>query len=196
MLLLASIVVIGLLLGWGLGGRIRHLGELEVRLWWLIPLALVLQVISIPRASAGPGRYAPFAVLLLSFVLIGVVMAANWQLRGFPTILLGVVLNLIPIALNQGMPVSGAAVIESGGSIDAVPRDLGQKHHLQRPEDRLTVLADVIAVRKPFHAVVSVGDLVMWLGAGVFVTAAMLGAHRPGRHRSPAPPREGRSAKK
>jgi hypothetical protein len=193
-LLLASIVVIGLLLGWGLGGRIRALGELEVRLWWLIPLALVMQVVSIPGAAEGPGRYAPFAVLILSFVLIGVVMAANFELRGFPTILLGVLLNLVPIALNQGMPVSGPAVLEAGGSLEAVPRQLGEKHHLQRPEDRLTVLADVIPVREPFNAVVSAGDLVMWVGAGWFVTAAMLGNHRR-RRLNPAPPREDRSAR-
>jgi hypothetical protein len=109
---------------------------------------------------------------------------------------LGVILNLVPIALNQGMPVSGAAVIESGGTIEAVPQELGEKHHLQRPEDRLTVLADVIPVREPFRAVVSVGDLVMWVGAGVFVTAAMLGAHRRERLPSPAPRREGRSARR
>ena len=186
-LLLASIVVIGLLLGWGLGGRIRNLAELEVRLWWVVPLALLMQAISIPRAAEGPGRYAPFAVLLLSFTLVGVVMALNWELRGFPTILLGVVLNLIPIAINQGMPVSGPAVIASGGSIEAVPRELGEKHHLLRPEDRLTALADVVAVRPPFRAVVSAGDLVMWVGAGWFLTAAMLGSPRRGRRPHPVP---------
>jgi hypothetical protein len=194
-LLLGSIVVIGLLLGWGFGGRIRNLAELEVRLWWLVPIALVMQVISIPRTGEGPGRYAPFAVLLLSFVLIGVVMAANWSLRGFPTILLGVILNVIPIAINQGMPVSGAAVVESGGSLEAVPRELGEKHHLLRPEDRLTALADVIAVRPPFQAVVSAGDLVMWVGAGWFLTAAMLGRPRRERRPSPAPRRTARSSR-
>ena len=185
MLLLASIVVIGLLLGWGLGGRIRNLAELEVRLWWLVPLALAMQSVSIPRAAQGPGRYAPFAVLLFSFALIGLVMGLNSGLRGFPTILLGVILNVIPIAINQGMPVSGPAVIASGGSIEAVPRELGDKHHLLRPEDRLTALADVIAVRPPFQAVVSAGDLVMWVGAAWFLTAAMLG--RPRRERPPHP---------
>ena len=196
MLLLASIVVIGLLLGWGLGGRIRNLAQLEVRLWWLVSIAFVMQVISVPRAAEGPGRYAPFAVLLLSFVLIGGVMALNWRLTGFPTILLGVILNLIPIAINQGMPVSGPAVIESGGSVEAVPRELGEKHHLLRPEDRLTELADVIAVRPPFQAVVSVGDLVMWVGAAWFLTAAMLGRQRRGPRPSPAPSRAARSSRK
>ncbi len=194
-LLLASIVVIGLLLGWGLGGRIRNLAELEVRLWWLIPAALLLQVVTIPRAGQGPGRYAPFAVLLLSFVLIGLVMTLNWRLRGFPTILLGVILNVIPIAINQGMPVSGPAILEVGGSLSAIPHELGEKHHLLRPEDRLTALADVIAVRRPFQAVVSAGDLVMWVGAGLFLTAAMLGSPRRARRQSPAPRLEDRSAR-
>lgn len=175
MLLLASILAIGLLLGWGLGGGVRNLARLEVRLWWLIPIALVVQLISIPRAEAGPGRYLPFAILLASFLLIGAAMLLNWRLRGFPVILLGVLLNLVPIAVNQGMPVSGSAVIEAGGSLSDVPRELGAKHHLKRPEDQVTFLADVIAVRSPFRAVVSIGDLVMWAGAGWFVTAAMLG---------------------
>ena len=196
MLLLASILVIGMLLGWGLGGGIRNLGKLEVRMWWLIPLALVVQLIPIPRAETGPGRYMPFVVLLVSFLLIGAAVWLNRRLRGFPVILLGVLLNVVPIAVNQGMPVSGSAVIEAGGSLADVPRELGAKHHLKRPEDRVTFLADVIPVRGPFRAVVSIGDLVMWAGAGWFVTAAMLGV--PVREPRPArvPRRMLRSSRK
>ena len=168
----------GLLLGWGLGGGIRNLGGLEVRLWWLIPLALVLQIIPLPHPDSGPLRYLPFVLLLVSFLLIGAAMILNLGLRGFPAILLGVVLNLVPIVVNQGMPVSGSAVVEAGGALADVPRELGGKHHLKRPEDQVTFLADTIAVRSPFRAVVSVGDLVMWLGAGWFVTWAMLGDPR------------------
>lgn len=195
MLLLASILAIGLLLGWGLGGGIRNLAQLEVRMWWLIPVALAVQVVPIPSAESGPLRYLPFVTLLLSFVLIGAVVVMNWNLRGFPVILLGVILNLIPIVVNQGMPVSGAAVVESGGSLADVPRELGAKHHLETSRDKLTFLADVIAVRTPFRAVVSVGDLVMWAGAGWFVTAAMLGVPRREQRPARRPVRRLRSAK-
>lgn len=195
MLLLASILVIGLLLGWGLGGSIRELGNLNVRLWWLIPVGLALQVVPIPQSPDGPGLYLPFVTLLVSFVLVGGVVALNWRLRGFVAVLVGVVLNLIPIAVNQGMPVSAQAVVASGGNVADVPTGIGSKHHLQRPGDDVTFLADVIAIRRPFRAVVSVGDLVMWAGAGWFVTFAMLGA--PRREPRPArPPRRAtRSAK-
>lgn len=195
MLLLGSILAIGLLLGLGLGGSIRELGKLDVHLWWLIPLGLALQIVPIPQGPEGPGHYIPFVALLLSFLLVGAVVALNWRLRGFPAILLGVLLNVIPIVVNQGMPVSGQAVIEAGGSVADVPRALGNKHHLLTPDDEVTFLADVIAIRSPFQAVVSAGDLVMWAGAGWFLTFAMLGA--PRREASPArPPRRGiRSAK-
>lgn len=190
MLLLASILAIGLLLGWGLGGGIRNLAKLDVKLWWLIPVALALQLAPVPEAETGPGRYLPFVVLLVSFMLIGGVVILNWRLRGFPAIFIGVLLNLVPIVANQGMPVSGAAVVEAGGSLADVPRGTGAKHHLEQPDDVLTFLADVIAVRTPFRAVVSVGDLVMWLGAGWFLTFAMLGF--PERDSRPARPPRGR----
>jgi hypothetical protein len=194
-LLLASILGIGLLLGWGLSGSIRHLGNLEVRLWWVIPLGLALQLIPIPQAADGPGRYLPFVTLLLSFLLVGAAVLSNWRLRGFPAVLLGVLLNLIPITVNQGMPVSARAVVQSGGSVADVPRELGAKHHLERPEDAVTFLADVIAIRRPFRAVVSVGDLVMWLGAGWFLTFAMLGSPRRESRPDRVPRQAYRSAK-
>jgi uncharacterized protein DUF5317 len=173
-LLLACILLVALLMGWGLGGALRNLAHLQVGLWWIYPVALALQIIPVPHSESGTGRYLPFAVLLFSYLALIGVTAVNWRLRGFAAILLGLVLNLVPIAVNRGMPVSGRAVQEAGGSIRDVPRGEGQKHHLETPEDQVTFLADVLPVRAPFRQVVSVGDLVMYLGAGYFFAAAML----------------------
>ena len=117
----------------------------------------------------------PFIALLLSFAVIGVACIINWRLRGFRLILLGVLLNLIPIGLNQGMPVSAAAVGDAGLSVSRVPTDRGGKHHLAQVGDRVQFLGDVIPVRPPFRTVVSAGDLVMWVGAAAFVSLALLG---------------------
>ena len=174
-LLLGSILLIGLLLGWGLGGSLRNLAHVRVGLWFLFPVALLLQAIPIPQGGSGPARYLPFAVLEFSYLVLVVAVAANWRLRGFRLILLGLLLNVIPITVNLGMPVSGSAVAEVGGDVNDVPRTPGSKHHLATAEDQLTFLGDVIPVREPFRTVVSVGDLVMYVGAAWFLTAAMLG---------------------
>jgi Family of unknown function (DUF5317) len=174
-LLLGSILLIGLLLGWGFGGSLRNLAHVRVGLWFLFPVALLLQVIPVPQGQSGAAKYLPFAVLELSYLVLVVAVAANWRLRGFRLILMGLLLNIVPITVNQGMPVSGSAVADAGGKVEDVPRERGAKHHLATAEDQLTFLGDVIAIREPFRTVVSVGDLVMYAGAAWFLAAAMLG---------------------
>lgn len=176
-MLLGAVVGIGLLLGWGLGGALRNLAFVEVRLWQVFPAALALQVLPLPTGGGGTS-YLPFVALVVSYVFLIGVTALNWRLRGFPLILMGLVLNAIPIFINQGMPVSAEAVVAAGGSVDEVPRERGRKHHLSTGEDDLTFLGDVIAVRAPFRAVVSVGDLLMYSGAAVFLAGAMLASPR------------------
>lgn len=182
-LLLASILAIGLLFGWGFGGALRNIAHVRVVLWFLFPLALVLQAIPVPRTESGVGRYMPFIVLELSYLVLLVAVTVNWRLRGFRLIFVGLVLNAIPITLNMGMPVSGSAVLEAGGRVEEVPTIRGAKHHLAGNGDRLSFLGDVISVRTPFRTVVSVGDIAMYAGVAWFVAAAMLGqptrTHRP-----------------
>jgi hypothetical protein len=192
--LVSAFLVMGLLLGWGFGGALRNVAHVRVGLWWMYPVGLVLQVVPVPTFETGTARYLPFAVLLFSYVVLISVTAINWQLRGFPVILVGLVLNLVPIALNQGMPVSGQAVREVGGSVEDVPTERGGKHHLATNQDRVRFLGDVVPIRAPFREVVSVGDLVMWLGAAVFLAGVMLavpertarGADRAARRERPS----------
>jgi hypothetical protein len=181
--LVSAFLVMGLLLGWGFGGALRNVAHVRVGLWWMYPVGLALQVVPVPTFETGTVRYLPFTVLLFSYVVLISVTAINWRLRGFPVILVGLVLNLVPIALNQGMPVSGSAVRAVGGSVPDVPTEQGGKHHLATDDDLVLFLGDVLPVRAPFREVVSLGDLVLWLGAAVFLAGAMLAL--PAR-----PPRE------
>jgi hypothetical protein len=186
-LLLAAALGIGLLMGWGLGGSLRNLAFVEIRLWPVLPGALILQALPIPTFQGEFGRNLPYSVLVLSYGVLLAVLAVNWRLRGFVIILFGVLLNLAPILANRGMPVLGGAVEAAGGSIENVPLERGQKHHLATDRDRLLPLADIIAVREPFGTVVSVGDVLMYTGAAVFLAAAMLGRSRKEPRRAPAP---------
>ena len=194
MLLIGSFLAIGLLLGWGLNGRLRYLADVRIRAWWLAPLALVLQTAPAPTVEADWGRFVPAGMLALSFLLLMVIVAVNLRNRGFGLIMLGLILNLSVIFVSQGMPVSAHALREIGHEED-IPRlaaaELGDKHHRATREDLLRPLGDVIPVREPFNTVMSPGDVLMYMGAALFLAAAMRGRSRrdPELDDSPDPAR-------
>jgi Family of unknown function (DUF5317) len=191
MLLLATILLIGGLLGVGLGGDPRNLADVQIRGWWLIPAALVVQLLPLPQGDAGFLRVLPLSVLLLSYVVLVVAAVVNWRLRGFPLILLGLALNFTVIGVNQGMPVDRAALLrtENPDLLEGLPVERGGKHHLADDGDILLPLADVIAFREPFGIVVSAGDLFIDVGGAIFLGTAILGrSERPSRRPSSRPP--------
>lgn len=176
MLVIGAFLAIGLLLGWGLGGRLRYLADVRFRGWWLAPLAFLLQVAPPPTVEADWGRFVPAGMLALSFVLLLLVVAVNLRNRGFGLILLGLFLNLAVIVVSQGMPVSADALREIGAEEDITQlarAQLGDKHHLATDDDLLRWLGDVIPVREPFDAVMSPGDVLMYTGGAWFLVAAM-----------------------
>lgn len=181
MLVIGAFLVIGLLLGWGLSGRLSYLTDVRIRGWWLAPLALLLQTAPAPTVEADWGRYVPAGMLALSFVVLLLVVAVNLRNRGFGLILFGLMLNLAVILVSRGMPVSAEALREVGAEqdiqrlADAQP---GDKHHLATDDDLLRFLGDIIPVREPFNAVLSPGDLLMYGGGTWFLVAAMRGRSR------------------
>ncbi len=194
MLLLLAILGIGLLLGWGFGGGLRNLAFVRIGLWWLAPFALALQVAPIPRIEGAFGQFLPSWSLAFSLLVLVVVALVNWRLWGFPLVLLGLSLNLVVIAVNEGMPVSPAALEEVGRGKDIeelATAERGAKNHLETEEDLIRPLGDVIPIRAPFKVVVSAGDLLAYTGVAVFVGMAML--RRPTVGREP-PPRQARRA--
>jgi len=167
LLALGGAILVGLLTG----GRPRHLAEVRFR-WPLVGLAgVALQLI--PAA----GTLGMF-LLLGSFVLLGLAVAVNVRLPGFPVIMAGLALNCLVIAVNGGMPVTAHALAASGQQ--ATLRDLengGAKHHLATGADDLVVLADSIPLGPPVSQAVSVGDILAYSGAAWFIVRGM---HRRG----------------
>lgn len=181
MLLIGAFLAMGLLLGWGLNGRLRYLSDVRIRAWWLAPLSLALQTAPAPTVEADWGRFVPAGMLALSFVLLMVIVAVNLLNRGFGLILLGLILNVSVIFVSQGMPVSAHALREIGHEEDIqrlAEAELGDKHHLATSDDLLRPLGDVIPVREPFNAVMSPGDVLMYAGGARFLVAAMRGRSR------------------
>jgi uncharacterized protein DUF5317 len=148
-------MAIGFLVSLALGGRFRHLAGKSFRIWLLLPIGLLLQVLV--QREATP---APFALLLLSYVCLIAFGVANRRLTGMWLIVLGFSLNLLCIGLNHGMPVSRTAL----GSLGMQEPPLGVKHHLERSSDKLVFLGDIIPVPSPVDEALSFGDMIMTVG--------------------------------
>ena len=155
-------------IGYARGGRLATLGLLRLRWQGLAIAGLALQIL------LWPGGTWPLVYLYVSFVILTVFAVANIRIVGVPLILIGIALNFAVIAVNQGMPVSRAAIVNSGqaSSVDELVNEGGAKHHLASAEDELRFLGDVIALR-PLEQAISVGDVFTYGGVMILIAAGM-----------------------
>jgi hypothetical protein len=183
MRLMLPVITLAVITGKLAGGRLDRLPHAGVRWAPLALVGLALQLAPLPAPAA-------MALLYLSFALLLVFAAANLRRPGFPLILLGVVLNLMVIGANAGMPVSLSAIVASGqqDTLGELAEDGdGVKHHLADPSTRLLPLGDVLAVPPPVRQVISVGDIAVDAGIFWFIVGVMRAGSRRRRPFRPEP---------
>ncbi|NLT74415.1 MAG: DUF5317 domain-containing protein [Chloroflexi bacterium] len=180
MILLVSIglaIVVALLLG----GRLIGLARVPFRLGWLAFLALGLQVAAVFSSNT---TWLPLAMLVGSYLLLLAVILANIRTPGIALLGLGLVANMAVIAANGGfMPVTVEAVSHAGLEHLITTTDSGRVFGskdivLPYSDTRLWVLSDIIVIRKPTPAVLSLGDLMLAGGAFWFTLASMCSERR------------------
>lgn len=155
------VLVIAIAVGLARGGRLSNLTEIGVRAWWLLFIGFGLQLAAtfLPRDMHGlaVGLNLASYVPLLVFVLLNRQMAGLWVAG------IGVLMNFTVIAANSGMPVMLEAVKLAGGSVDVA---LGAKHVVLTESTHLAFLSDIIPLP---GSVISLGDVFLAIGVGVFL---------------------------
>lgn len=151
------------------GGRLLNLGDIELRGWWLLIVALGLQIGTrwLPESAETAG----LVMVLFSFALLMLLVILNRTKEGILIAGIGVLMNFTVIAANGGMPVlAGAAEVASGFTVSDPDLAESYKHVTLDESSRLTFLADVIPLRIAGIAeVISLGDIFLALGLGVFL---------------------------
>jgi len=182
MIVLLTIVAIGLVAGFIAGGSLRGFERVNVY-WWGAALAgLALQVMPFRWLDGDMG----VAVLIASYALLIAFVWVNRRLPAAPLLLLGLVLNMLVIGSNGGMPVSESAIRSAGGTSGVLPSVIEDgKHHLMTSSDVLTPLADIIGLPSPIGTVLSIGDVALYSGLVVFIVVVMRG-HFTENRRPPA----------
>lgn len=112
-------VFLGLVVGFIRGGTIANLDRLDLRHFWLIPLALVIQaqLLIYPIFFQGDLflSWGSEFFHFLSYLILATFVIVNWKIWQIPFMGIGMVLNVIAISANGGyMPSSVASLIRSG----------------------------------------------------------------------------------
>ena len=173
-------LVAGLVAAVAAGGRPRNIPAERLR--WPT-LTLVAVALYWAPSLLGAASSVAVALILCSYAALLAFALANLRLTGMAVVALGLGLNALVIAANDGMPVDPRAVVSTGlarpDDLEAI--ELGAGRQWQEPDDRLAVLGDVVPVAV-LDEVVSFGDLV--LAAGLANVGFRL--LRPTRRRSSA----------
>ncbi len=167
-------VVIGVVLGFLLGGRAAGLADLRIRWPWAIVVGLVVQLLlfSTPLTDR-VGALGPL-IYVASTALVVLAMVANRRIVGMSVVALGAMSNLVAILANGGyMPADPGAIATLGpAESHAYSNSVITDHAALRP------LTDIFALPPwvPFANVFSIGDVILGIGVAVVIVAAMRGA--------------------
>ena len=160
------VLVISITLGALRGGSLRNLSGIRVKLWWLLPVGFVL--LAIATFIPADQHELAVALILVSYLPLLAFVLLNRNLSGIWIAGMGILMNFTVIVVNSGMPVlAEAAQIASGSSAGIA---LGAKHVLLTTDTALPFLADVIPLP---GAVLSLGDVFLAIGVGVFLEHQM-----------------------
>jgi Family of unknown function (DUF5317) len=171
LVVLAAAILVGLLTR----GSLRNFERLRVHWWALAFVGLALQIIPVPEFSGVPLWAVGAGMLVASYVLFLTFLTVNRWVPGAAVMAIGLLMNLAVVAANGGMPVSARAIETAGGSTDVLTDGAGAKHHLMIDEDVLTPLGDLIPIPPPAGVVLSIGDVLLYVGIFWFVVQVMRG---------------------
>ena len=156
------------------GGRLSNFTEIRLRAWWLLFVGFGMQI----AAEFVDNSDVATWLVLLSFLPLMAVVLLNRDEAGMWIAGIGILMNFTVIALNGGMPVLLEAVELAGGSAEGLAFDA--KHVLLTDDTRLPFLADIIPL--PGN-VISLGDVFLAVGLGVFIEDQLKQPKRLFRHR-------------
>lgn len=174
-------IPIGIAVGWLLRGSLDGLLHLEFRWAALAVGGLLVQVVLFtPIGSSVAGDLVP-PIYIASTLAVFVAVLRNLRLPGMAIVALGALCNLVAISANGGlMPADPGALALAGFS---GPGDHTNSVILEAP--MFEPLTDIYALPAwmPLANVFSVGDVLIGLGVGVTIVAAMRRREPP----NPAP---------
>ncbi len=172
MIVMVAAVIIGCTGGWAMGGSFARLASFRSRAWPLLLIAVGVEAsLGATPAPLRPVLAVAACVTAAAWCAINAAQARRAAI-GHVLIGLGISLNVVVMALNQGMPVSASALARAGlGRTMDVARGHLYKHTAMTGHTRFRALGDIVPFRL-VRTVLSPGDLLMLAGIVAVTWAA------------------------
>lgn len=181
-------ILLGLIAGLVLGGRLDNLADLRLRLLPLLFLAVIVRFATEAALSLDVGL-VDLLRLPLFITAYGLLLYGLWANRSFPGLglaFVGIGLNAAVIAINGGwMPVWAPSLEAAGFDPARVAAESVFHRVLYPPIDATFLLAagpltDIIPIPwpEPLRNVASIGDLFLTAGLGFFLFATVMRSSR------------------
>jgi hypothetical protein len=174
----ALLIAFAVVVGYVFGGRLRRFEELRINRWGLALVALTLQFLPARALGTVEASVIGPVMLAVSYTLLVLFLAWNRWIPGAWIMGLGLVLNLIVVVANGGMPVQPEAIERAGGDVVVLQDANEAKHHVMTEQDAVWQLGDVIGVPPPLSAVFSIGDVLLYGGIVYSIVQIMRGRLR------------------
>lgn len=173
-MILAACIALGLLLRFGARGTIRDLGSVHLRGEMALVGFLLVQAILPALPLFGAVAHFAFYIWLATFPFLVLIAWWNRSQPGMLVVATGLLLNMLVIIPNAGMPVSPAAFAVAGasGALEIPARDF--IHVMGSAASSMPWLADIIPLPGPswLRAIPSPGDCLLYAGVVAFLGTA------------------------
>ncbi len=171
-----EVICIALLVYLVKGGKLSKLIDLDIKKAALIYLLLFLNLgmlLVYYRTNFIYKEYLPYLNILIYLIYISLLLY-NIKLKGAKILLVGTILNFIPLLFYRGkMPVDIVALEKIGAypEIELLFQDKVLTHCLLNLDSKIKLFSDFIAIGKPyfFPKVISIGDIFLAIGIFMFI---------------------------
>ncbi len=177
---LIGAVIIGVVLGYLLRGRIINLSSLRLRAWWLVVVAMAIQFSIFPLFSERALiQYLTTELHLLSYGLLFLFFVINYRICALLILAVGAISNLVVISVNSGRMPSSARALACAGQADIadklVRNGVVGNIVLMGRNTRLDFLGDWLYLPHgvPLATAFSVGDLLIAIGLVLLIVHGM-----------------------
>ena len=177
---LIGAVIIGVVLGYVLSGRIRNLSRLSLRSLWLVGVAILIQFAIFPLfSSRAIFPYATTQLHLTSYALLFLFFIVNYRVWALLVIAAGSISNLVVIAVNGGRMPSSPYALTCAGQPEIAQKLItdGVMGNVALMGDRthLNFLGDWLYLPRgvPLATAFSIGDLTIAIGLVILIVWGM-----------------------